>query len=219
MRNDERNDPNTERLAQRCEERLQRANSELATLRRQPLDGYVLEKVVRTERETERWSRVSAALDRPRTRLLLLEEPGLVLARTLSGLRDDWRGTGLQVVSSCRSLGPFRLDRRACLEALRIVADLLVASLESPRRLTGRAIRDGGTPVFELQAQGDGLHAPGEDVWPARVLVEQAGGTLEVTTRADTVVARVELLPVEASAAPRRPRSYVFPLSSVEDPR
>lgn len=216
MRNDERNDRNGERLAQRCEARLRQVNADLATLRRQPLDADVLEQVVRTERETERWSRISAALGRPHARVLLLEEPSLVLARVLSGLREDWRGTGLQVVSSCRPLGPRRLDRRACLEALRVLADLLLASFETPRRLEGCTRLDGDAFLFELSAQGDDLAFRREDSWPSQVLIEQAGGTLSLQRERDSLVACVALDPENDTPSRAREVDYVFPLSPSE---
>ncbi len=219
MRNDERNDLNGERLAHRCEARLQKVNGELATLRRQPLDAGILDRVVRTERETQRWSRLTAALGRPHTRVLLLEEPGLVLPRVLSSVREDWRGSGLQVVSSCRPLGPCRLDRRACLQALRVVADLLLASFQMPRRLEGRTRLEGPSPVFEMSAEGDGLVFHPEDGWPPQVLVEQAGGTLSLSCRSDSIVAHVGLRPDGIAATSETERGYVFPLLPLEEIR
>ncbi|MEM9070782.1 MAG: hypothetical protein AAGE52_19900 [Myxococcota bacterium] len=203
------------RTLRTTQNRLREATATLETLRHQALDPYVLDRVMRAEREAERWTRVAAALDRNVVPVGLMEDPGSIVARVLGAVREDWRGTGLQVNHSFRKFEPQCFDRRVYFEAIRSVADLLLASLERPRALSGTLRSRPNGVAVELIAEGDGLRPRDEDIDICRYLANRAGGDVAISQGEDNRPRVVGRLTLESVAVSQPQRRYIFPSPSL----
>lgn len=153
---------------------------------------------------------MAGALGRTRAPVALMEDPGSMMARVLNGVRESWRGTGLQVTGSFRKLDPQRFDRRVFMEAIRCSIDFVLSSFARPRTLEGRLEVNADLRVY-VEAEGDGPQIREDELALVQHLAIRAGCTFEAELDGNRIGGGLVL--GNRRQQPERPR-YIFDLKA-----
>ena len=193
--------------------RLREAIAKLETLRRQPLDSKVLERVQWAERETKRWTRTARTLQRKPIGVGLMEDPGLVVKRVLNEVREEWKGTGLEIEAPFRKLSPRCFDQRTYIEVLHAMVDFLLSTMHSPKRIRGSIGVNTRDEVFvEIDVHGEVNNVAEGETELVDHIVNRAGGSLLLKIDEEHANAVVEF----NSPTQNDMRHYIFPLETAD---